>query len=213
MKSFCFFIIMGWISCGYAQNMTTYYDDRDSNGTGLVLYSNGLFECDNRYEFLKTGKDPLLYLSRGVWHPLDSNLIELKSFEEYKSQILNVITYNNPEIGDSIKIQVFNKEGVRIGYAFLDGQYNGMSYKCSVEEIYKKEINSLSYYKTKYIINLPYELTFDLTGSHNQYYFIVSSFPEEGYYSYHDCIIEVNIEKKQFRIVKNRESIYRRTKE
>ena len=126
---------------------------------------------------------------------------------------MNVIAYNNPEIEDSIKIQIYNKKGTRIGFAFLDGNYEGISYRCSVEGVYSKDVNDQSYYKTKDIINLPYELTFDLTGSHNQYYFIVSTCPEEGYYSYHDCVIEVDIEKKQFLVVENRESMYRRTNE
>lgn len=213
MKRFLIFVIMGWISHGYAQNQTVYYDDRDSNGTGLVLYSNGLFECDNRYAFLKTGKDPLLYFSRGVWSPIDSNLIELKSFGEYKSQIVNVITYNNSEIKDSVKIQVYNKDGALVAYAFLDEKYVGMSYQCSIEGVYARDVLDSSYYKIKDIIHLPYGLTYDFSDDYNQYFFIVSTYPKEGYYSYHDCVIEVNIEKKQFRVIENRESLYRRTKE
>lgn len=211
-KKFLFlFLIMGWSINGYTQIESVYYDDRDSNGTGLVLFSNGLFECDYQYAFLEHDKDPLFYLSKGVWHPIDSCLIELKSFEEYKSQIVNVIALHNPKIKDSIEIQVFDKEGNRIGYAFLDETYKGASYRCSIEGVYARDVLNLSYYKTKDIIHLPYGLTYDFSDNYNQYLFIVSTFPMEGYYSYHNCVIKINSDKKHFHIVENRESCYRLT--
>ncbi len=195
----------------FAQKESVYFDNRNTEGMGLVLYSNGIFECDFRYEFLETGVDPVLFYSKGFWHPIDSCLTELKSFEEYKSKIVNVIALRNPEIKDSIVIQVYDKEGNRIGYAFLDEKYQGDSHRCSIEGVYAWDILDSSYYKTKDIIHLPYGLTYDFSNDCNQYFFIVSTYPMEGYYSYHDCVIKIDSDKKHFRIVENRESYYRST--
>ena len=215
-------ILMMWCSFqGYAQSSLIYYDDRDSNGTGLVLYSNGLFECDYQYYFLKDSNRPPLFLSKGTWHPIDSNLIELKSFDEYKARIVNVLAYRNAEILDSVKIRVYNKEGMLVGFANLDAEYKGVSYQCSVGSLFAKDDfsqdypslfarNDVSqeYYKKKTVINLPYELTYDLNIDYNQYYFIVSSYSPKGHFSYHNCIIEINPKERHFRVVENREYIY-----
>ena len=209
MKVFFITVLVMCSIIGYAQNTPVYYDDRDSNGTGLVLYSNGIFECDYQYFFLKSRTHPPLFLSRGTWHPIDANLIELKSFDEYKSRIVNTISYNDPQIADSVKIRVYNKEGDLIGFAYLDGNHDGKSYGCSIQSIYAWDNQHKEYYKMKDIIQLPYGLTYDFDYGCNQYYFVLSTYQQNDFVSYHNCIIKIDSEKKHFRVVENRECIYR----
>lgn len=210
MKLFLIIIIIFLSSIQvYAQKSPVYYDDRDSNGTGLVLYTNGIFECDYQYYFLKSRTRPPLFLSRGTWHPIDTNLIELKSFDEYKPRIINTIAYNDPEIADSVKIRVYDKEGGLIGYANLNGKYEGESDGCSVQGSFAWDNWHKEYYKMKDIIFLPYELTYDFDYDCNKYYFVVSTYQQKDYVSYHNCVIMIDSEKKNFRVVENRECIYR----
>lgn len=208
MKIFLIIIIFLYSIQGYAQNSSVFYDDRDSNGTGLVLYSNGIFECDYQYYFLKSSARPPLFFSKGTWHPLDTNLIELKSFDEYKSRIINTIAYRDSLIADSVKIWVYNKEGYLIGWAYLDKNHNGEAYGCSIQSVFTWDKWNKEYYKTKDIITLPYDLTFDFDYSCNKYYFIISEFQQNVFSSYHNCVIKIDPDKSKFRVVENRECIY-----
>ena len=209
-KFFLFILFLPQISLSvFAQKESVYFDNRNTEGMGLVLYSNGIFECDFRYEFLESGVDPVLFYSKGFWHQIDTNLIELKSFEEYKPKIENIRAIYNPELGDSIKIEVYTKEGNRIAYAYYLEEQEVNSYSCAVKKLYERDLFSQSYFKTEDVVILPYDLTYTLSQDCNQYYFIVSSYPGKGYFSYHNCIIKI-LSKKDFRIIENRESFLRK---
>lgn len=193
----------------FAQRESVFFDTRNSEGMGLVLYSNGIFECDFRYEFLETGVDPVLFYSKGFWHLIDTDLIELKSFEEYKPKIENIRAIYNTELGDTIKIEVYNKKGNRIAYAYYLGEQEVNSYSCAIKKVYERDHLSQSYFKTEDVVILPYDLTYILSPDCNQYYFIVSSYPDKGYFSYHNCIIKI-LSEKDFRIIENRERFLRK---
>lgn len=204
MKGFFITILLLCAIQGYTQNSTIYFDDRDSNGTGLVLYSNGIFVCDYRYYFLKSRTRAPLYYSRGTWHPIDTNIIELKSFEEYKPRIINTIAYNNPQMADSVKIFVYNTEGELIGYAYLDGNHEGETFDCFIEGIFVPDPINNGYLKTKDIIYLPYNLTYKY-DYYNQYYFVISTQHQNNDISYHNCVIRIDSEKKHYRVIEERE--------
>ena len=193
----------------FAQRESVFFDTRNSEGMGLVLYSNGIFECDFRYEFLETGVDPVLFYSKGFWHLIDTDLIELKSFEEYKPKIENIRAIYNTELGDTIKIEVYNKKGNRIAYAYYLGEQEVNSYSCAIKKVYERDHLSQSYFKTEDVVILPYDLTYILSPDCNQYYFIVSSYPDKGHFSYHNCIIKI-LSEKDFRIIENRERFLRK---
>lgn len=208
MKHFFIIIIFLCSIQGYAQKSSVFYDDRDTTGTGLVLYTNGIFECNFKYYFLKSKTRPPLYFSRGIWHQIDTNLIELKSFDEYRSRILNVRAYYDPEIADSVKIRVYDKEGELVGFANLDGKRVGKAYGCSIQSLYVWDNCHKDYYKTKDIIYLPYELTYDYDYECNQYYFVISTYQQKENVSYHDCVIMIDSDNKHFRVIENRVCVY-----
>lgn len=196
--------------CLFAQEKTAIFDNRDSNGMGLILYANGLFECDFRYSFLETGVDPILFYSKGVWQAIDSSLFELTSFEEYKPKIENVISYYDPKIGDSVKISVYNKSGSWIGFACYKSNNEVYASGCAMLSNYQKYDNTpQSFIKKNDEIILPYDLTYAFNIFHNQYYFIISAYPGEGMVSYHHCIIEI-LSDNDFRVVRNMERIIHR---
>ncbi len=208
MKHFFIIIIFLCSIQGYAQKTSVFYDDRDTNGTGLVLYSNGIFECNFKYYFLKSRTHPPLFVSRGTWHQIDTNLIELKSFDEYKSRILNVRAYYDPEIVDSVKIRVYDKEGKLVGFANLDEKREGEAYGCFIQSIYAWDNCHMDYYKKKDIIYLPDELTYDYDYDCNQYCFVISTYQQKESVSYHDCVIMIDSDNKHFRVIKERECVY-----
>lgn len=86
-----------------AQRDSIFYKDDK-----FVLYSNGIFKtCSvpkRGYDFLKTS---------GIWTKVQDSLIRLKSFDEYKCEVLNVQAYYDSTIS-VFEIEVYATDGKRM---------------------------------------------------------------------------------------------------
>lgn len=85
----CFLLLIS--SCLSAQQDSIYYQD-----SVFILYSNGIFKTQHH-----TPQRWIVYHeTSGIWTIVQDSLIRLKSFDEYKCEVLNVQAYYDSTLSD-----------------------------------------------------------------------------------------------------------------
>lgn len=95
-------------SQSYAQQDSIYFKD-----SVFVLYSNGIFKT----HYINY---PFHTQTSGIWTIVQDGLIRLKSFDEYKCEILNVVAYYDSTLSKP-EFEVYGTNGKLLIRISLDG--------------------------------------------------------------------------------------------